>query len=89
MILTKVSFVSQKCLGKSRCSIVVERETFEDKKCPEIVKTLAVQVKCEKKQGNEQKSDDEEEDDDEEEEEKEREGKNQDLKDREKQKQDH
>ncbi|KAJ4898751.1 beta-galactosidase 14 [Raphanus sativus] len=72
--------VEKKCLGKSRCSIVVERETFEDKKCPEIVKTLAVQVKCEKKQGNEQKSDDEEEDDDEEEEEKEREGKNQDLK---------
>lgn len=82
-------------MGKSRCSIVVERETFEDKKCQDIVKTLAVQVKCEKKQGNEQKhkrEDAEEEDDDEEEEEeeeKEREGNNQDLKDREKRKQDH
>ncbi|KAF2532781.1 hypothetical protein F2Q70_00033641 [Brassica cretica] len=87
--------VEKKCLGKSRCSIVVERETFEDKKCQGIVKTLAVQVKCEKKQGNEQKhkrEDAEEEDDDEEEEEeeeKEREGNNQDLKDRVKRKQDH
>ncbi|VVB09607.1 unnamed protein product [Arabis nemorensis] len=35
--------VEKNCLGKNRCSIVVERETFGDKGCPKIVKTLAVQ----------------------------------------------
>ncbi|XP_010431800.1 PREDICTED: beta-galactosidase 14 [Camelina sativa] len=74
--------VEKTCLGKNRCSIVVARETFGDKGCPEIVKTLAVQVKCEKIQGKEddkkkkkkedkeeEEEDDEEQDDDDEEEE--------------------
>ncbi|CAH8305571.1 unnamed protein product [Eruca vesicaria subsp. sativa] len=72
--------VEKKCLGKSRCSIVVGKETFQDKKCPEIVKTLAVQVKCEKRQGQDpkkKKEEAQEEDDDDDVDEKEKEGKNQ------------
>ncbi|XP_010446366.1 PREDICTED: beta-galactosidase 14-like [Camelina sativa] len=75
--------VEKTCLGKNRCSIVVARETFGGKECSEIVKTLAVQVKCEKIQGKEddkkkkedkEEEDDEEQDDDDEEEEDEKEG---------------
>lgn len=60
--------MKQNCLGKNHCLIVVERETFGDKGCPEIVKTLAVQVKCEKKEGkeDEKKKNEEEEDKDDE-----------------------
>ncbi|KAL1190208.1 Beta-galactosidase 14 [Cardamine amara subsp. amara] len=56
--------VEEKCLGKNHCSIVVERDTFGDKGCPKIVKTLAVQVKCEKKEGKKDKNDEEEEEED-------------------------
>ncbi|KAL6957924.1 beta-galactosidase [Sarracenia purpurea var. burkii] len=37
------------CLGKSSCSIPLEREIFDDKshdQCPDVSKTLAVQVRC-------------------------------------------
>ncbi|CAH8273741.1 unnamed protein product [Arabidopsis lyrata] len=64
--------VEKECLGENHCSIVVARETFGDKGCPEIVKTLAVQIKCEKKEGEldekkkkEDNDEEEEEDDDE------------------------
>lgn len=82
-----VKFMEQTCLGKNHCSIVVARETFGDKKCPEIVKTMAVQVKCEKTQGKkddekkkedkekEEEDDEDEEEDEEEETEKEKENK--------------
>lgn len=61
--------MEQKCLGKNHCSIVVERDTFGDKGCPKIVKTLAVQVKCEKKEGKEdEKKEDKDEDEEEEDE---------------------
>lgn len=39
----------QHCLGKAECVIPVNKSTFEqDKKdsCKNVVKTLAVQVKC-------------------------------------------
>ena len=41
--------VEQYCLGKSECSIPIEREVFDKGNqgpCPEILKTLAVQVTC-------------------------------------------
>ncbi|KAL7002544.1 hypothetical protein U1Q18_003695 [Sarracenia purpurea var. burkii] len=41
--------VEQHCLGKNSCSIPVERTAFDKKKsdqCPDISKTLAVQVRC-------------------------------------------
>ncbi|KAL6963709.1 hypothetical protein U1Q18_034714, partial [Sarracenia purpurea var. burkii] len=41
--------VIQYCLGKSSCSIPLEREIFDDKshdQCPDVSKTLAVQVRC-------------------------------------------
>uniref|UniRef100_A0A5B7B076 Beta-galactosidase n=1 Tax=Davidia involucrata TaxID=16924 RepID=A0A5B7B076_DAVIN len=41
--------VEQHCLGKSRCSIPLEREVFDGKRndpCPDVSKTLAVQVRC-------------------------------------------
>ncbi|KAG7544451.1 Glycoside hydrolase 35 catalytic domain [Arabidopsis suecica] len=85
--------VEKECLGKNHCSIVVARETFGDKGCPEIVKTLAVQVKCEKKEGNQddekkkkEDNDEEEEEDDEDDEEEDEE--NKDAKDTEKKNQD-
>lgn len=66
---------------------MVERETFGDKECPKIVKTLAVQVRCENKEGKEdetKKKNEEEADKDEDEEDKE----SNDGEDKEKQKQD-
>ncbi|XP_059647476.1 beta-galactosidase 13-like isoform X1 [Cornus florida] len=41
--------VEQHCLGKDRCSIPFDRGVFHDKShdpCPDIAKTLAVQVRC-------------------------------------------
>ncbi|KFK30461.1 hypothetical protein AALP_AA7G264100 [Arabis alpina] len=55
--------VEKTCLGKSHCSIIVERDTFGDKGCSEIVKTLAVQVKCEKKEGKEDEKEEKNEED--------------------------
>ncbi|KAL3613950.1 hypothetical protein CASFOL_042024 [Castilleja foliolosa] len=47
---TKIhSTVEKLCLGKTMCSIPFEREQMIDAKkeaCPEIAKTLAIQVKC-------------------------------------------
>ncbi|KAJ7967162.1 Beta-galactosidase [Quillaja saponaria] len=40
--------VEQNCLGKTSCSVPIDRELFNKKgdACPDIMKTLAVQVKC-------------------------------------------
>ncbi|KAG7618891.1 D-galactoside/L-rhamnose binding SUEL lectin domain [Arabidopsis thaliana x Arabidopsis arenosa] len=87
--------VEKECLGRNYCSIVVARETFGDKGCPEIVKTLAVQVKCEKKEGKqdekkkkEDKDEEEEDDEDDDEEEEEEDKENKDTKDMENKNQD-
>ncbi|KAG6653492.1 beta-galactosidase 13-like [Carya illinoinensis] len=41
--------VEQHCLGKTSCSVPIERELFikDNDACPDIKKTLAIQVKCE------------------------------------------
>ncbi|KAE8008752.1 hypothetical protein FH972_005235 [Carpinus fangiana] len=43
--------VEQHCKGKSSCSVPIERELFikNNDACPDIKKTLAIQVKCERK----------------------------------------
>ncbi|KAF5443788.1 hypothetical protein F2P56_036316 [Juglans regia] len=43
--------VEQNCLGKTSCSVPIERELFikDNDACPDIMKTLAIQVKCDHK----------------------------------------
>ncbi|KAK3028490.1 hypothetical protein RJ639_040059 [Escallonia herrerae] len=44
-----IKVVEQKCLGKSTCAIPVDRGVFDGigkDSCPDITKTLAVQVRC-------------------------------------------
>jgi len=43
--------VEQQCLGKTSCSVPMERELFlkNNDACPDIKKTLAIQVKCGRK----------------------------------------
>lgn len=41
--------VEENCLGKNKCAIPLSREVFDEKSrdpCPDITKTLAVQVRC-------------------------------------------
>ncbi|GAV62903.1 Glyco_hydro_35 domain-containing protein/Gal_Lectin domain-containing protein [Cephalotus follicularis] len=43
--------VEKNCLGKNSCAVPLDREAYNKGKdgCPDIQKTLAIQVKCEKK----------------------------------------